>query len=85
MLPRMSLRLQRLDRSGTAMSSSISRRIWCSGRPTSPSDRDCAVLVGGLDVIRKEARPFYRTSSGVRLCWELEEPKGPKGRTIKRQ
>ena len=29
--------------------------------------------------IRKEAWPFYRTSSGVRLCWELEEPKGPKG------
>ena len=22
---------------------------------------------------------FYRTISGVRLCWELEEPKGPKG------
>ena len=21
---------------------------------------------------------FYRTSSGVRLCWELEEPDGPK-------
>jgi len=34
---------------------------------------------GGLDVIRKEAWPFYRTISGVRLCWELEEPKGPKG------
>ena len=33
------------------------------------------------DVIRKEAWPFYRTSSGVRLCWELEEPKGPKGST----
>jgi len=33
---------------------------------------------GGLDVIRKEAWPFYRTISGVRLCWELEEPKGPK-------
>ena len=33
----------------------------------------------GLDVIRKEAWPFYRTSSGARLCWELEEPKGPKG------
>ena len=33
---------------------------------------------GGLDVNRKEAWPFYRTSSGVRLCWELEEPKGPK-------
>ena len=30
-------------------------------------------------MIRKEARPFYRTISGVRLCWELEEPKGPKG------
>ena len=29
-----------------------------------------------------EAWPFYRTSSGVRLCWELEEPKGPKGRYI---
>ena len=24
---------------------------------------------GGLDVIRNEAWPFYRTSSGVRLCW----------------
>jgi len=33
----------------------------------------------GLDVIRKEAWPFYRTISGVRLYWELEEPKGPKG------
>ena len=29
---------------------------------------------GGLGVIRKEARPFYRTISGVRLCLELEEP-----------
>jgi hypothetical protein len=27
----------------------------------------------------KEAWPFYRTIPGVRLCWELEEPKGPKG------
>jgi len=25
------------------------------------------------------ARPFYRTISSVRLCWELQEPKGPKG------
>ena len=24
---------------------------------------------GGLDVIRKEAWPCYRTNSGVRLCW----------------
>ena len=31
---------------------------------------------GGLDVIRKEAWPFCRTISGVRLCWELEEPRG---------
>ena len=31
-------------------------------------------------MIRKEAWPFYRTISGVRLCWELEEPKGPKER-----
>ena len=23
---------------------------------------------------------FYRTMSSVRLCWEFEEPKGPKGR-----
>ena len=30
-------------------------------------------------MIRQEAWPFYRTSSGVRLGWELEEPKGPKG------
>ena len=37
------------------------------------------LCTGGLDVIRKEAWSFYRTSSGVRLCWELEEPKGPKG------
>ena len=29
-------------------------------------------------MIRKEAWPFHRTRSGVRLCWELEEPKGPK-------
>ena len=39
--------------------------------------------LGGLNVIRKEAWPFYRTSSGVRLCCELEEPKGPKGVRLK--
>ena len=33
----------------------------------------------GPDVIQKEAWSFYRTISGVHLCWELEEPKGPKG------
>ena len=31
------------------------------------------------DVIRKEAWSFYRTISGVSLCWELDEPEGPKG------
>ena len=29
-------------------------------------------------MIRKQSLSFYRTTSGVRLCWELEEPKGPK-------
>ena len=42
-----------------------------------------AVLTGGpLEsgfCARKEAWSFYRTGSGVRLCWELEEPKEPKG------
>ena len=33
---------------------------------------------GGPDVIQKQAWPFYRTISGARLCWELEESKGPK-------
>ena len=28
---------------------------------------------------RKEAWSFYRIISDVRLCWELEEPKGPRG------
>ena len=28
-------------------------------------------------MIQKEAWPFYRTRSSVRLCWELDEPKGP--------
>ena len=34
---------------------------------------------GGLDVIRNEAWSFYRTISGVRLHWVVEEPTGPKG------
>ena len=42
------------------------------------------LCTGGLDVIRKEAWPFYRTISGVRLCWELEEHKGPKGSWARR-
>jgi len=35
---------------------------------------------GGLNVIRKEAWLLCRTSSGIRLCWEIEERKAPKGR-----
>jgi len=36
--------------------------------------------VGDIFVGRGGAAwPFYRTISGVRLCCELEEPKGPKG------
>ena len=38
------------------------------------------LCTGGPDVIKNEAWSFYRTISGVRLCWELEEPYGPKGR-----
>jgi len=37
------------------------------------------MTLGCNGAIRKEAWPFYRTIAGVRLCWELEEPKGPKG------
>ena len=36
------------------------------------------LCTGGLDVIQQEAWSLYRTISGVRLCWELEEPKGRK-------
>ena len=35
---------------------------------------------GWPDGIRKEAWSFCRTISGVRLCWELEEPQGPQAR-----
>ena len=36
-----------------------------------------ALLVNSLRliVVRKEARSFYRTSSGVRLCWVLKKLK----------
>ena len=39
------------------------------------------VLITWVTLIRKEAWPFSRTSSGVRLRWELEEPQGPHGPT----
>ena len=48
--------------------------------PAASPPRSSLSSTGGLDVIRKEAWPFYRTSSGVRLFWQLAEPKRPKGR-----
>ena len=46
--------------------------------------------IGGDDVglmqstkAPEEAWSFYKTISCVRLCWELEEPKGPKGQSSK--
>ena len=36
------------------------------------------LYTGGPGVIRKAAWPSYKTISGVCLCKELEEPKGPK-------
>ena len=45
------------------------------GAPNGGIQRVPAILcTGGLDLIRKEAWPLYRTISGVRLCWELKEP-----------
>ena len=35
-------------------------------------------------MIRKDAWPFYKTTSDVRLCWEIEEVRGPKGRNAHR-
>ena len=43
------------------------------------------LCTGGAGVIRKEAWPFYGTISGVRLSWELEEPKGPKWAPLQRE
>ena len=41
----------------------------------------CAAIlcIGWLDLVLLEKGPFCRTSSSVRLCWELEEPNGSKG------
>jgi len=57
--------------------------LWPNSHPfedTLLAGSAAILCTGGLDVIRKEAWPFYRTISGVRLCWELEEPKGPNGK-----
>ena len=45
--------------------------------------RPCADSSLRRGMVRKEAWPFYRTISGVRLCWELEEPKGPEGSPLR--
>jgi len=56
--------------------------LWPNSHPSEDTllAGSAAILCkGGLDVIRKEAWPFYRTIPGVCLYWELEEPNGPKG------
>ena len=67
------------SRLSLSLSPSIPRSLPSSS-PTNPPTP--CLCTGGLDVIQKEAWPFYRTISGVRLCWELEEPKGSKGSPI---
>ena len=50
--------------------------------PWQPGQREprCKLInkAGGLNGIRKEAWLFCKTSSGVRLCWEPQGPKGPR-------
>ncbi|KAJ1467993.1 hypothetical protein T484DRAFT_1985248 [Baffinella frigidus] len=57
-------------------------RLWINSAPDEDTEgrfcRDPVYRGGGLGVIRKEAWPLYGTSSGVCLCWELEEPEGLK-------
>ena len=55
--------------------------LWSSPHPFEDTLSPAAAILcaGGPDVIRKEAWFFYRTISSVHLCWELAEPKGPKG------
>ena len=62
----------------TEMRSESDRIARCVVGVTETRHSNTIVCSGGLDVIRKEAWSFYRTISGVCLCWELEKPKGPK-------
>ena len=58
--------------------------LWPNSHPfedTFSASSAAILCTWGLVVIRKEAWPFYKTISGVRLYWVLEEPKGPKGHT----
>ena len=44
--------------------------------------RDRSILSDlGFDALKK-AEPTRRISFSVRLCWELEEPKGPRGASL---
>ena len=66
-----------------AMSAAAHINVRCCRiyvQSSSNRSRSAAILcTGWLDVIPREAWSFCSTSSSVRLCWELEEPKGPKG------
>jgi hypothetical protein len=61
--------------------------LWCfvlnpHRRPRDPNLLQCNTKKATdklRDVIRQKAWSFFRTSSGVRLCWELEKPEGSKG------
>ncbi|KAJ1475867.1 hypothetical protein T484DRAFT_3141887 [Baffinella frigidus] len=71
------------------------RRRWTRTRRRGSTRRKWLKLQPRFDRLRRplwemSRRPqvpvagwlFCRTSSGVRLCWELEEPQGPKGRHL---
>ena len=55
--------------------SSLPCRMTGVTLPTALNPQRPSPRTGRPDVIPKEAWPCYRTVSGVRLCWELEEPK----------
>jgi hypothetical protein len=59
----------------------LADRLRAGAGPTgaNPAGSAAILCTGGLDVIRKEAWPFYRTRSGVRLRFVLEEPTGHEG------
>ena len=76
-------RLESNEEEEASKHSSAAHANGSNAKPIAPTSAESAqgtlLCTGGLDVIRKEAWRFYRTSSGVRPCWELEQPKGPKG------
>ena len=48
--------------------------VTCLFEDTLLAGSSAILCTGGLDVIRKEAWPFYRTNSGVRVSAETFEP-----------